>query len=72
MKHNLRKLQLIVRKINVGLFYNISVSKWDISFSAEYSPIIVKYLSTHKFSMKIDSSGFIIFERGTIRVALTS
>ena len=73
MNKAIRALQFFNRKVKFeNYFYNISISKYDITFQGYYNSNIVKELVGLKFKYKIDKDyGYTIFERDYIRIFLT-
>lgn len=70
MKEKLRKLRLIVRKIEVSKINRVNIDNWDIQFSVKYDSSLVSYLKKHKFLCTISENGFVWAERSDIKILM--
>lgn len=71
MKENLRKLALIIRGIDLSLFYCITVWGDEIKFQGKFNPALMIYLKSHFFTIKTGDNGFIYATKSNIEVVLT-
>jgi len=71
MKSQKRKLDLILKFIDVDMFYTIGINKFNIQLQANYSPETAKKLSK-VFDLKYNNShGYLTGNRYNITVTLT-
>ena len=72
MKENLIKLRRIERKVDLSVFYSISVVPSEIQLQGKFNERITKFLKPYKFTMSIDDNGYLNFERNNITITLTT
>ena len=71
MKKNARKLRLLSRKIDLGMFRSITINSDSITFWGNYSPAIVSALMKSKFYSGFTDSGTMYFYRSNILIFMS-
>jgi hypothetical protein len=73
MNKTIRALQFFNRKVKFeDYFYNISISKYDVTLQGNYNSEVSKKLFKMKFKGEVDKDyGYLIFKRNNIKVILT-
>lgn len=71
MKTKQRLLRMILNKIDIDLFYNVSITYLGLALQAEFSKELSDKLDDYKFDFSIDGNGFKKFTKGCLTITLT-
>lgn len=71
MKENLRRLRLLILIFPCELFYNISVSEYDIKLQGKISTKIIQKANKLGFKYDTYDDGYICLIRGIYKLILT-
>ena len=72
MKNNLRLLNFLSKKLDLTIFYTISVSEYAINFQGKFNPTALQSLKAKGAKIDIDTNGFVNCTIGNINITFTN
>ena len=71
MKENARKFRLLSRRIDLGVFTNVTIDGEVIAFWGKFSSEVAYFLDSMKFRSRVSPSGNIVFSRSNLLIFLS-
>jgi hypothetical protein len=72
MKKNLRLLNYLSKKVDLTIFYTISVSEYNISLQGKFNPDALQSLKSKGAKIEIDTNGFVYCHIKNITITFTN
>ena len=71
MKENVRKFRLFSRRIDLGVFTNVTIDGEVIAFWGKFSSEVAHFLDSNKFRSHVSPAGKIVFSRSNLLIFLS-
>jgi hypothetical protein len=72
MKKNLRLLNYLSKKVDLTIFYTISVSEYNISLQGKFNPDALQSLKSKGAKIEINTNGFVNCQIKNINITFTN